>query len=212
MVIRYESVSPPRTHATPNCHASKLITVPARDSFIIANTADNPLHHSEEPVNRWRGTSQPIGALLLSVSLSVRAGPYHFTAPDPTPPRYQGPVKGWVIRYPYASLYGLVTHFIGSNTLVPYDSRLFRRESVRVSPCTSITYPCLFTQIRADKCHIEATISPCIRLVFPVMSVVAVENPDGLARARHRTIESGVVTGCSSARGQVAPNCEESNA
>jgi hypothetical protein len=142
MVIRYESASPSPTHATPNYHASKLVHTPARDPFIIANTGVRAPDHSEESANRWGGVGQSIRAQLLSVPLSDRAAPYHSTTPTPTPP-VSGVGLGWVIRFPScASLYGLVTHFERSNTLAPYDSRLFRREPVRISPYKSITWPC----------------------------------------------------------------------
>jgi len=91
MVIRYESVTPLAPSATPNCHASKLITAPARDSFIIANTADYAPHYGEESADRWRGASQSIRGLLLSVAQSDRGAPYHSTTPTLTPPPYQGP-------------------------------------------------------------------------------------------------------------------------
>jgi hypothetical protein len=147
MVIRYESVTPLAPSATPNCHASKLITAPARDSFIIANTADYAPHYGEESADRWRGASQSIRGLLLSVAQSDRGAPYHSTTPTLTHPHIRG---HQAISFPCTSLYGLVMNFVGSHTLAPYVSRLFRWEPVWVSPYKSITCKCWLMLISAD--------------------------------------------------------------
>ena len=94
----------------------------------------------EEPV------SQSGGCCCLLRSLT---GARH-TIPRP-PPKPHPHIRGHqAISFPCTSLYGLVMNFVGSHTLAPYVSRLFRWEPVWVSPYKSITCKCWLMLISAD--------------------------------------------------------------